>query len=175
MPDVSSWLKVWTTGRQFSTLWETKPCCCSCNMWYSIVLLKHPKPFWKKSLDGSICCSKTCICFSALMLPFWMFFSHRIVSYRTVPYRIVPYRIVSYRIVSYHQKCRILNWLLKISWMLPLLFSLAVPVSIITNKNFKFDHRTVSHFISVYSRWTLAQRRCHCFWVMFTHSIFFMW
>lgn len=102
MPDVSSWLKVWTTGRQFSTLWETKPCCCSCNIWYSSVLLKHPKPFWKKSLHGSICCSKTCIYFSALMLPFWMFFSDRIASHRIVSYRIVSHRIVPYRTISYH-------------------------------------------------------------------------
>jgi len=45
-----------------------------CSMWFNIVLLKMCKvsPEKRRCLDGSICCSKTCIYLSALMELFQM-------------------------------------------------------------------------------------------------------
>ena len=67
-----SWWKVWTTDRPVRHLDSPtmKLCCCnSCSVWFSIVLSKTQCLPWKRChLDGIMCCSKTCLFRSALMM-----------------------------------------------------------------------------------------------------------
>lgn len=76
----------------------------------------------RRRLDGSICCSKTWIYLSALMVPFQM-------CKPLIPYELMP---------PHHQRCRLLNWALIRSQKVPLLFSSEEATPIIAKKNVKF-------------------------------------
>ena len=82
-PDVSSWGKFWTAGRTVQQL-DSSPVksCCSdgCSMWFSIVLLKYGK---RRRLDGSRCCSETCMNRSAVTSPFQMFIPQTLLHLQT--------------------------------------------------------------------------------------------
>lgn len=62
--NILRWWKIWPSGRSVQKLdsFAIKPSCCnSCNMQLSIVSCKA---FLKKdTMDGSTCCSETCITF----------------------------------------------------------------------------------------------------------------
>jgi len=42
----------------------------TCRRWFAAIVeaFSEKENFWKKNLDGSICCSKTCLCHSALVV-----------------------------------------------------------------------------------------------------------
>ncbi len=81
-------------------------------------------PWKRRRLDGSICCSRTWIYLSALMVPFQMC---------KLP---MPHALM--HSTPYHQRCRLLNWALITTWVVLVLFSPDDMASQFSKKNFKF-------------------------------------
>ncbi len=75
-PNVFYGWTIWTAGWpfQYPDPSSTQPWCCNwCSMWSGIVMLENARSSLKETrLDGSICCSRTWIYLSALMVPFQM-------------------------------------------------------------------------------------------------------
>ncbi len=117
-------------------------------------------PWKRRRLDGSICCSRTWIYLSALMVPFQMC---------KLP---MPHAHAT----PYHQRCRLLNGALITTWVVLVLFSpddMASQFSKRTSNFVSSDHRTVFHFATVHFKWALAQRKRLRFWIMFRYGFFF--
>ncbi len=105
-------------------------------------------PWKRRRLDGSICCSRTWIYLSALMVPFQMCklpMPHALMQPHTI-------RDAGFWTERWWQLGLSLSSLVRMTWR---------PSFPKRTSNFdSSDHRTVFHFATVHFKWALAQSKC---------------
>ncbi len=124
VPNVLYGWKIWTAGRPIQHLDSstTKPCRCnSCSSGFALSCWNtQGLPWNRRRLEGSICCSKTFIYFSAFIVP-------SKTCKLPIPYALMPpSEILAFELNADNT--------LEVS----LLFSLEDTTSVISNKNVKF-------------------------------------
>lgn len=113
VPNVFRWWKILIEGRSIHNLKSSilKPCCCKrCRMQFYYYLTQICNTFPVKDI-------------------FWMgAYSHVKAVYTFQHwwclFRCARWQFVGTNAAPYHQRCRLLNWMLIASWLVPLFFSL---------------------------------------------------